>query len=156
MAFVYLGLGTNLGDKKRNLNDALALLASEVGEVLQKSSFFDSKPCGFDSENDFLNAVVLVETNLPPMDLMAKAQALESRLGRTSSNAKIYVDRVIDIDILMYEDLIVDQPTLKIPHPLFAERDFVLFPMTEIAPDLVHPLLGKTMMELKFIHNAQR
>jgi len=150
MALVYLGLGTNLGDKMRNLNDALSLLAMEVGEVLCQSSFYESKPNGFESENDFLNAAVLVETSLSPFDLLAKTQMLESQLGRATSRAKIYVDRIIDIDILMYENRIINQPALKIPHPLFAERDFVLIPMAEIAPEMVHPLLGKTMLELKF------
>jgi len=148
MAFVYLGLGTNLGDKERNLNDAVMVLTLEVGKVLSQSSFYVSKPWGFDSENDFLNAVVLVETNLSPFDLLSKTQAIEMNMGRITKTTSSYIDRVIDIDILLYDNLIIDQPTLKIPHPLLAERDFVLIPLAEIAPDLEHPVLRIKIVEL--------
>jgi len=120
----------------------------EVGKVLSQSSFYVSKPWGFDSENDFLNAVVLVETNLSPFDLLSKTQAIEMNMGRITKTTSSYIDRVIDIDILLYDNLIIDQPTLKIPHPLLAERDFVLIPLAEIAPDLEHPVLRIKIVEL--------
>jgi len=148
MALVYLGLGTNIGDKERNLFDAIVVISMEIGEVLSQSSFHVSKPWGFDSENEFLNAVVLVESLLLPFDLLAKTQEIEKKLGRLTKTTTDYTDRLIDIDILLYDNLIVDQPTLKIPHPLLAERDFVLIPLAEIAPALVHPLLRKNIIEL--------
>jgi len=148
MALVYLGLGTNLGDKEQNLNDAVMALAPEIGNVLSLSSFYVSKSWGFESENDFVNAVLLVETTLSPFALLAKIQEIERCLGRPAKDVPEYVDRIIDIDILLYDNLIINQPTLKIPHPLLAERDFVLLPLTEIAPDLVHPVFGKKMIEL--------
>lgn len=148
MSLVYLGLGTNLGDKARNLNEAIAALSLEVGVVMRQSAFYASKPWGFESENEFLNAVVLVETNLSPFDLLAKTQELERNLGRTTKTSNAYADRLIDIDILLFDDLIIDQPTLKIPHPLIADRDFVLIPLVEISPDIVHPLSGKKLADL--------
>lgn len=148
MAFVYLGLGTNLGDKERNLNDAIISLSVYVGAIIRQSSFYVSEPWGFESDNRFLNAVALVETNLQPFDLLAKTQGIERMIGRTAKSVTGYADRLIDIDILFYDNLIVDQPTLKIPHPLIAERDFVLLPLAEIAPEFVHPVLGKRIIDL--------
>lgn len=149
MSLVYLGLGTNLGDKTQNLNDAVTALLVEVGRVLGVSSFYASKPWGFDSENEFLNGVVLVETNLAPFDVLAKTQQIERNMGRPVKLTDNYEDRIIDIDILLYDNLILDQPKLTIPHPLIAKRDFVLIPIAELAPDLVHPVLGKSMAMLR-------
>jgi len=140
MSLVYLGLGTNLGDKPSNLNDAVNVLSLEVGNVLRVSSFYASAPWGFKSENDFLNAVVLVETNLSPFNLLAKTQEIERNMGRSAKTVSGYEDRIIDIDILLYDKLIVDKPALKIPHHLMAKRDFVLIPLLEIAPELVDPV----------------
>lgn len=148
MALVYLGLGTNLGEKERNLNDAIIALNEEIGFVIRSSKFHASKPWGFESDNDFLNAVVLVDTSLTPFDVLSRTQEIERALGRAVKSINGYSDRLIDIDILLYDNLIIDQPTLKIPHPLIAERDFVMIPLTEIAPNLVHPVSGRKMVEL--------
>ena len=142
MAHVYLGLGSNLGDKKLYLQLAVEMISLEIGTVVRQSAFHSSEPWGFSSGNEFLNAVVLVETDLLPMELLKKTQNIERRLGRTEKSTTAYVDRPIDIDILLYNNLIIDEPTLKIPHPLMTERDFVLIPLVEISPDLVNPLTG--------------
>lgn len=148
MALTYLGLGTNLGNKQQNLNDAITALSVEVGKVMAVSSFMVSAPWGFDSENTFLNAVVLMETELTPFSLLQKTQEIERSLGRTAKSTHGYADRLIDVDILLYDNLLIDQPTLKIPHPLIMERDFVIIPLTEIAPDLVHPVTGQRFIDL--------
>jgi len=142
MVLIYLGLGTNLGDKAGNLNEAINKLSSEVGRIVRKSAFYASKPLGFESENDFLNAVVLVETNLSPVALLAKTQEIERELGRTAKSVNGYADRIIDIDILLYGNLIINDAALKIPHPLITVRDFVFIPLLEIAPELVDPVSG--------------
>ena len=148
MALVYLGLGTNLGDKERNLNEAILKISQEVGKIICQSGFYASKPWGFQSENEFLNAVVSVETDLSALQLLAKTQEIERELGRTAKLSNGYADRVIDIDILLYDREIIDLSELKIPHPFIAERDFVYVPLLEIAPDLVHPASGKKFREL--------
>jgi 2-amino-4-hydroxy-6-hydroxymethyldihydropteridine diphosphokinase len=142
MSLVYLGLGTNLGDKVQNLNDAVHALSLEVGSVLRLSSFYPSRPCGFESVNEFLNAVVFVETDLSPFELLGITQQIEIKLGRTVKSKSVYTDRLIDIDILLYDSLIIDQPSLKIPHPLIKERKFVLLPLLEVKPELVDPVSG--------------
>jgi len=148
MASVYLGLGTNLNDKERNLTEAIKAISTEVGKISCQSTFYASQPWGFESENAFLNAVILVETNLSPIDLLSKTQKIERELGRTPKISVAYSDRIIDIDILFYDSLVLNLPTLKIPHPLIAERDFVMIPFVEIAPDFIHPVLLKSMKEL--------
>jgi len=149
MSLVYLGLGTNLGDKTHNLNASIGALALEIGSVLSVSSFYASKPWGFESVNEFMNGVVLVETSLSPFEVLAKTQQIERNMGRTVKSTGNYEDRIIDIDILLFDNLIMDQPTLIIPHPLLAKRDFVIIPLAELAHDLVHPVLGKSMEVLR-------
>lgn len=147
MALVYLGLGTNLGDKERNLNEAILRISQKVGKVISCSGFYVSKPQGFSSENDFLNAVLSVETALSAMELLTRTQDIERELGRTAKSTNGYADRLIDIDILLYDRDIIDLPELKIPHPLITERDFVYIPLLEIAANLLHPLTGKRISD---------
>ena len=149
MALTYLGLGTNLGNKQKNLNDAIIALSIGAGNVLAVSSFVHSEPLGFASENQFLNAVVLFETTLSPFQLLEKTQEIERSLGRTAKSVTGYSDRIIDIDILLYDNELIDQPTLKIPHPKMTDRDFVLIPLLELAPDLAHPATGIKFRDYK-------
>ena len=148
MAKVYLGLGTNLGDKEQNLRGAVQKIEEQVGNVVSLSAFYVTAPWGFASENSFLNAAACVETELSPLEVL---QMIERELGRTKKSVNgIYSDRLIDIDLLLYEDLVLSVTSasgaeLTLPHPLMAERDFVMKPLAEIAPDILHPVLGKTM-----------
>jgi 2-amino-4-hydroxy-6-hydroxymethyldihydropteridine diphosphokinase len=143
----YLGLGTNLGDRKRNLRVAIKMIEEQIGMVLNSSSVYETAPWGFEAESDFLNMVVRAETILSPTELLKKIIAIESGLGRERDQDR-YSSRVIDIDILLYDDLVLDQKGLKIPHRLMHERRFVLAPLCEIAPDLIHPVLRKSMKVL--------
>lgn len=145
---VYIALGSNLGNKRRNLVTAAALLAERVGEVGAISSFYETEPWGFESEHSFLNAALMLETTLAPLDLLRLTQEVERELGRTAKTDSVYHDRLIDIDLLLYGEEVIDQPGLQIPHPLMHRRAFVMTPMAEIAPEVVHPVLGKTMKAL--------
>ena len=136
---VYLGLGSNLGDCSRNLKRAIRLIGERVGTVVRQSSFIETEPWGFQSENKFLNAVVLCETERTPREVLLLTQQIERDMGRkkklTANSQKLtanYKDRPIDIDILLYDGLTVDEPDLKIPHPLMHERDFVMIPLEEV------------------------
>ena len=130
---VYLGLGTNLGDKRKNLNDAIRMLENLVGEVEKVSSVIETEPEGFKSDNMFLNAVVKVRTALSPFELLDITQDVEKSLGRKEKSSNgIYHDRVIDIDILLYDDINISTPRLVIPHPRMAQREFVMTPLTEL------------------------
>ena len=143
MAIVYLGLGTNLGDKAANLHAAVHLISGKIGKVISLSSFYATAPWGFESENSFLNAAICVETSLSPLEVLHRTQEIERTLGRThKSTGGIYHDRIIDIDLLLYNKEIIQTPELTIPHPLMLQRDFVMNPLVEIAPDVVHPVFG--------------
>ena len=139
---VYLGLGSNLGNRERILTEAIRLIDERVGEVTRQSSFIETEPWGFASEHRFLNAVILCETELTPREVLRLTQQIERDMGKTKEHATErsslhtprYADRPIDIDILLYDDLTVNEPDLKIPHPLMHERDFVMIPLTEIKP----------------------
>ncbi|MDR3118077.1 MAG: 2-amino-4-hydroxy-6-hydroxymethyldihydropteridine diphosphokinase [Mediterranea sp.] len=149
MAKAYLGLGTNLGDKEKNLRDAVQKIGERIGNVSSLSAFYATIPWGFQSENTFLNAVACVETTLPPHELLAIAQQIERETGRTTKPANhTYADRIIDIDLLMWENLIINTPNLTLPHPLMHKRRFVMEPFAEIAPDVSHPVLGETIYNL--------
>ena len=147
---LYLGLGSNLGNREWNLTEAIRLIDERVGEVIRQSSFIETEPWGFQSENSFMNAVILCQTEKTPREVLTLTQQIERDLGKCkehatqrcqivnskSSNSKSsnckYADRPIDIDILLYDDWTVDEPDLKIPHPLMHQRDFVMIPLKQI------------------------
>lgn len=146
---VYLGLGSNLGDKKENLQRAIDHLSLALGLPVAVSTFIESEPWGFCSRNTFVNCVVAFETTLTPTELLDATEEIEKNLGRTqkSTNGQ-YGDRPIDIDILFYGSETIATPRLAVPHPLLHKRHFVLAPLKEIAPTLVHPTIGKTIDRL--------
>ena len=146
---VYVGLGTNLGDKEQNLRMSIKKIEERIGNVVSLSAFYATAPWGFSSENSFLNAAVCVETTLLPLQVLEETQRIERELGRTEKSVNgLYADRLIDIDLLLYDDRVMDAEGLILPHPLMTERRFVMEPLSEIAPDVVHPVLHKTMKEL--------
>ena len=138
---VYLGLGSNLGDREDIIRKAISLIGERVGLVIRQSSLIETEPWGFESDNKFLNGVILCETTLTPRQVLRATQKIERELGKLRKHStrrtplSIYHDRPIDIDILLYDDLTIDEPDLKIPHPLMHERDFVMIPLREIRED---------------------
>ena len=146
---VYLGLGTNIGDRRLNLTRAIELLSLALGKCIAVSRFIETAPWGFESENSFLNCAATFETELQPTELLDTTESIERELGRTvKSQGGNYSDRIIDIDILIYGDEIIETERLTVPHPLMHKRDFVLQPLAEIAPDVVHPVLDKSIILL--------
>ena len=147
---VYLGLGSNLGNRQQNIEYAVRLVQERVGQVVRQSSLMESEPWGFESCHNFLNAVILCQTAKTPREVLTLTQQIERDLGRKKKSTRLpvekstrltvsqklsdrqYADRPIDIDILLYDDLTVDEPDLKIPHPLMHKRDFVMKPLREI------------------------
>lgn len=130
---VYLGLGANLGDRVKTLAEATDRLGRMVGTVVRRSSLYETEPWGFRSDNMFVNSVVCCRTALSPRRVLEQTQLIERELGRKAKSVGgHYADRPIDIDILLYDDIRVDEPDLKIPHPLMRERDFVMRPLSEI------------------------
>ena len=152
---VYLSIGTNLGNKPLNLLQSIIFIAKKTGNLSVLSSVYETKPWGFESENDFLNMVVCVETLLPPDEILSITQSIEKIIGREEKTGNSYQDRLIDIDIITYGDLIYRSENLQLPHPLFHKRLFVLEPFNEIAPDFVHPVLRKKVKELLVEENSR-
>jgi 2-amino-4-hydroxy-6-hydroxymethyldihydropteridine diphosphokinase len=145
VANIFLALGTNLGKREANLENAIAALPPTVG-VLQKSPVYETEPWGFEDQHNFLNQVIEATTDLSPIALLQYLKTLETQLGREPTFH--YGPRLIDLDILFYNDLVLETPVLSLPHPRLQERAFVLVPLADIAPDYLHPALHKTIREL--------
>ena len=146
---VYLLLGSNLGNRKEILEKAIELIAQKVGIIISQSKDYETKPWGVTDQPDFLNLAIAVYTNQSPWEILERTQSIENQLGRVRKEK--WGARLIDIDILFYGDEIINEPDLKVPHPLMQERDFALTPLAEIAPNFVHPVLKKTVLELRNI-----
>ena len=135
---MFLGLGSNLGNREEHIRNAITLIGERVGQVVRQSSLIETEPWGLESAHRFLNGVICCETTLTPHEVLKATQQIERDMGKQRQHATqrsksaIYHDRPIDIDILLYDDLTIDEPHLKIPHPLMHERDFVMIPLKEI------------------------
>jgi 2-amino-4-hydroxy-6-hydroxymethyldihydropteridine diphosphokinase len=147
MNIVFLGIGTNLGDRENNLKDSISAIEEHIGSIVKTSSVYETEPWGFEAQNDFLNMVVKVETKLNPSGVLGAILMIETLLGRRRGE-KQYVSRLIDIDIILFGDHVLDEMSLKIPHPRLQERKFVLLPLCEIEPQLVHPVLKRSIVSL--------
>jgi len=147
MKTIFLGIGTNLGDREENLRRAITLIGEHIGNITRVSSVYETEPWGFKSETTFLNMVAMVETKLTPSGLLGRILMIEAMMGRLREG-KAYMPRVIDIDILFFGSRIFENKVLTIPHPRIQERRFVLVPLSEIAGDLEHPVFKKSIQEL--------
>ena len=150
----YVALGSNLGDKEANLRRALELLQERGVEVVKTSSFICTEPYGVTDQPQFLNGVCEVRTSLVPLALLHTLLEIEQEMGRV--RLRHWGERNIDLDLLLYEDVVLDTPELKLPHPDMQNRDFVLLPLAEIAPELVHPILQKSIEELSNLFISKR
>ncbi len=149
MSKAYLSLGTNMGDRLSNIQQAVRLLTSDNNiKLLRASSFYETQPWGLSEQNWFINAAIAVETELSPIELLRVCQNIEEKLGRIREGKPKWSERIIDIDILFYDDLIFKNEILEIPHKYVHKRAFALVPMIEVNADLKHPILNKTIMEM--------
>ena len=145
---VALSLGSNLGNRLEFLQQAINLINLRSGTITNISNFYESEPWGFNCENYFLNATVKLVTSLSPLDLLIELQKIEKLLGRKNKTKDSYESRTIDIDIIFYENVIIQTPQLTIPHPLMHKRKFVLVPLNEIAPNWMHPIFKLNVQQL--------
>lgn len=148
MIKVFLSLGSDLGNKRENLNKAISEIELSIGEINTISGIYETEAWGFESKSNFLNQVILIETEIDPFHLIHSCLDIERKMGRERKQTGYYESRVIDIDILFYGESIVDDDNLTIPHQHLHKRRFILEPLNEIAPDFIHPLLGKSISEL--------
>jgi 2-amino-4-hydroxy-6-hydroxymethyldihydropteridine diphosphokinase len=143
---IYIALGSNLGDKEKNLKEALGRLDKKGIKVCKVSDFMVTKPYGVTDQPDFLNAVAEIETDRSPTELLQLLLQTEQEMGR--QRLRRWGERNIDLDLLLYDGRIIDLPELKVPHPDMQNRDFVLKPLAQVAPDAIHPVLEKTIGQL--------
>ncbi|MBI5056134.1 MAG: 2-amino-4-hydroxy-6-hydroxymethyldihydropteridine diphosphokinase [Nitrospirae bacterium] len=146
MPTAYIGIGSNLGNRENNCGKAIRLLEANNIKVTKRSSLLETEPWGVEDQPKFINMAVEIETDLGPDELLSVLKKIEVEIGRRP--AKRWGPRVIDLDILLYDDLIMKTPELEIPHPHISEREFVLKPLAEIAPEKLHPVLKKRIKEL--------
>lgn len=144
MSKVVLLLGSNLGNRKNFLDKAIELIKSEVGLISKASSIYESEPWGFNSNNLFLNQVIIIESTYQPQTILKKLQQIEKELGK-KIKSPTYQNRTIDIDILFYDEMQMESENLKIPHPRLHLRQFTMIPLVEIAGDYIHPVLGQRL-----------
>ena len=149
----YVALGSNLGDKEANLRRALELLIERGVEIVKTSTFISTEPYGVTDQPTFLNGVCEVRTSLEPLALLHTLLEIEQEMGRV--RLRHWGERNIDLDLLLYEDVVMDTPELKLPHPDMQNRDFVLLPLAELAPELIHPAIGKSISELVICLSAR-
>lgn len=146
---VYFGLGTNLGNKEANIQQAIQNIEERIGKIIACSAFYITAPVGFDSANKFINAACLARTRLSPMEVLHIAKSIETEMGRKSKSVNgVYTDRIIDIDMLIYDSLILDSQELTLPHPHMHKRIFVMQPLADIAAEIIHPTLKMTIKDL--------
>ncbi len=146
MSIAYIGIGSNLGKREENCKRAINLLVNKGLTILKQSSMIETEPWGVKNQPCFINMAVSVDTTLPPETLLTLVKEIETVLGRTETFR--WGPRIIDLDILFYDNVVMKKPEMSIPHPHIKDRDFVLRPLAEIAPDLVHPVLKKSIKEL--------
>ncbi len=146
---VFLGLGSNTGNRELNLRNAIGRISADVGEILTYSHIYETESWGFESKDRFLNMVLKIKTQLAPEELLGRLLGIEAELGRVREKER-YSSRTIDIDILLYGNRIISTSNLVIPHPLIQKRRFVLVPLVELIPDGIHPTLGETFLSLLY------
>jgi 2-amino-4-hydroxy-6-hydroxymethyldihydropteridine diphosphokinase len=147
MKLIYLSLGSNLGHREQHLERALTLIQSRIGPLEKVSSIYESEPWGYSGSQHFYNCCAILKTSLDPIELMELLLKIEQDMGRHREGHG-YSDRIIDIDLLLYGDSLVNQPSLKVPHPSMADRKFVLVPLAEIAANQIHPATGKSIQKM--------
>lgn len=149
MNSVYLILGGNLGNKRYNLEKALRCVSLEIGIIKRKSGIYETEPWGYEDNRNFFNQVIEINTSLNPPELLEKIKTIEARFGRSNNGSAKYQPREMDMDILFFNDEIIQLPGLTIPHPRLHERNFVLIPFIDLAADFIHPVFNQTIMQLK-------
>lgn len=145
---IFIGLGTNLGDRAKNLATAITQIEAVLGKSLDKSAVYVSAPLGFTADTDFFNQMIAIESDLAPLELLARLKMIEVQMGRIKSKDSGYESRIIDLDIIDYKGQVYRFDQLSIPHEEMHRRDFVLLPLAEIQPDWIHPISGKSVHHL--------